>query len=197
MQLAAKLALNGTYGGLANKHFACFNLNVAGSVTAMGRDLIQYMETCNDQYWYNEWHLDLALHKNKSYKIIPETIYNYFIHGIDPEKYLKSSKNIFDFCAGKKILGDWKFYAEYPNKREELQKTIRYYVSNSGAKLVKENFTDGRRTLLEAGPWYQTVYLKHTAIPFNKYDINYTYYLKKINDEINKLSPKTTQLNLF
>jgi len=62
MQLAAKLALNGTYGGLANKHFACFNLNVAGSVTAMGRDLIQYMETCNDQYWYNEWHLDLALH---------------------------------------------------------------------------------------------------------------------------------------
>jgi hypothetical protein len=141
--------------------------------------------------------LDLALHKNKSYKIIPETIYNYFIHGIDPEKYLKSSKNIFDFCAGKKILGDWKFYAEYPNKREELQKTIRYYVSNSGAKLVKENFTDGRRTLLEAGPWYQTVYLKHTAIPFNKYDINYTYYLKKINDEINKLSPKTTQLNLF
>ena len=140
---------------------------------------------------------DLALHKNKSYKIIPETIYNYFIHGIQPETFIKTNKNIFDFCAGKKIIGDWKFYAEYPEHREALQKTIRYYVSNIGAKLVKENFTDRRRSLLEAGPWYQTLYLKHTKANFSKYDINYTYYLKKINDEINKLEPKTTQLNLF
>ena len=140
---------------------------------------------------------DLALHKNKSYKIIPETIYNYFIHGIQPETFIKTNKNIFDFCAGKKIIGDWKFYAEYPENREKLQKTIRYYVSNTGAKLVKENFTDGRRSLLEAGPWYQKLYLKHTKADFSKYDINYTYYLKKINDEINKLEPKTTQLNLF
>lgn len=63
MQMAAKLALNGTYGGLANKHFAGFDLNVAGSVTAMGRDLIQYMEKCNDEYWYEQWHLDTELHQ--------------------------------------------------------------------------------------------------------------------------------------
>lgn len=61
-QLALKLVLNGSYGYLANKHAACFCNGVAATITAHGRDLIQYMEKNNENYWYNEFHLDKELH---------------------------------------------------------------------------------------------------------------------------------------
>src|SRR6478735_1745045 len=63
MQLALKIVLNGSYGALANKHFVCFCNGVAGTITAHGRDLIQYMERCNEDYWYNQFHLDIEFHK--------------------------------------------------------------------------------------------------------------------------------------
>lgn len=52
---------------------------------------------------------DIALHKNKSYHIIPKAWFAYFTKGIQPEDYLKSNRNIFDYCAGVKLRGDWKF----------------------------------------------------------------------------------------
>jgi hypothetical protein len=52
---------------------------------------------------------DLALHKNKSYAIIPKAWYAYFVHGTKPEDFLKKNRNIFDYCAGVKLRGDWKF----------------------------------------------------------------------------------------
>ena len=62
MQLALKLVLNGSYGAFANAHFVCSDLAIAGTITAMGRDIIKYMDTCNENYWYNMWHLDTELH---------------------------------------------------------------------------------------------------------------------------------------
>jgi hypothetical protein len=54
-------------------------------------------------------HANLALHKNKSFLIIPKAINAYFIDGISPEDFLKDNQNIFDYCGGAKIKGDWKF----------------------------------------------------------------------------------------
>jgi hypothetical protein len=33
--------------------------------------------------------------------------------------------------------------------------------------------------------------------PFEKYDINYDYYLEKVKKEIESLEPSTNQLSLF
>jgi DNA polymerase elongation subunit (family B) len=63
MQLALKIVLNGSYGAFANKHFVCFCNGVAATITAHGRDLIQYMESSNEHYWYNMFHDDTDLHK--------------------------------------------------------------------------------------------------------------------------------------
>jgi DNA polymerase elongation subunit (family B) len=63
MQLALKICLNGSYGAFANKHFVCFCNGVAATITAHGRDLIQYMESSNEHYWYNMFHEDTQLHK--------------------------------------------------------------------------------------------------------------------------------------
>jgi hypothetical protein len=146
---------------------------------------------------------DLALHKNKSHLVIPKGIFYYFVHGIEPEEYLKENKNIFDYCAGKKINGNWNFYIEGINSKglyvkKDLQNTIRYYVSNKGGKIIKYNYSDKRKVQLESGSWIQKLFIKAKKKEnFSDYDINYDYYTQKIYNEVDKLQPRTNQLKLF
>jgi hypothetical protein len=152
---------------------------------------------CKGRFEYD----NLALHKNKSFLIIPKALHAYFVEGIKPEKFIMENLNIFDFCGGVKIKGDWKFQeqsivnGEYQEK--ELQHTIRYFISNSGSKIIKKHLTDGRDIQVEAGKWMQTVYISHKEQPLSEYDINYDYYLNKIRKEIESLDPSTNQLSLF
>ena len=145
---------------------------------------------------------DLALHKNKSFLVIPKALHAYFVEGIQPEDYLKSNRNIFDYCGGKKIKGDWKYVersiknGEYREK--ELQHTLRYYVCNTGSKIMKINKSDGREINIEAGKWLQQIYINHIDdMDFDEYEINYKYYLENIKKEIEGLEPSVNQLSLF
>tara|TARA_R110000868_G_scaffold95327_1_gene262304 strand:- start:416 stop:2320 length:1905 start_codon:yes stop_codon:yes gene_type:complete len=144
---------------------------------------------------------NLALHKNKSFLIIPKAIFNYFVNGIDPKEYLKSQKNIFDYCGGVKIKGDWEFYEHSLVNgnyvKQPLQHTIRYYISHKGSKIIKTNQTDHREIQIEAGKWMQTSMIDYVEKDMEDYDINYDYYLENIEKEINSLEPKITQLKLF
>lgn len=63
LQLALKLVLNGVYGAFANKHFVLSNSDIANSVTAMGRTVIQYTLMKIEDYFYNQWHNNKSLHK--------------------------------------------------------------------------------------------------------------------------------------
>jgi len=144
---------------------------------------------------------NLAMHKNKSFLVVPKAIHAYFVDGIKPEDYIKSNTDIFDFCGGVKIKGDWNFYqhkivdGEY--LIEKLQHTIRYFISNTGTKVIKKNNTDNREIQIEAGRWLQTLLINYKEKPFTEYDINYDYYLDKINKEIRDLEPIVTQYKLF
>jgi len=152
---------------------------------------------CKGRFEYK----DLALHKNKSFLIIPKALHAYFVDGIKPEKFISENLNIFDFCGGVKIKGDWKFYKhEIVSGNfilEEVQNTIRYYISNKGCKIIKKNNEDLREIQVEAGRWLQKLYINAEEKEFEEYDINYDYYLEKIRKEINSLEPNTNQLSLF
>ena len=144
---------------------------------------------------------DLPLHKNKSFLCIRKAMYDYFIYGKDPEQSIKENKNIFDFCGGVKAKGDWKFFEEHvingEHKRDPLQKTVRYYISNKGSKTLKIHSLDGRVAQVEAGKWLQTMFIDYIEKPFENYDINYDFYIQKAKKEIEALEPKTNQLQLF
>jgi hypothetical protein len=152
---------------------------------------------CKGRFEYK----DLALHKNKSFLIIPKALHAYFVDGIKPEKFIAENLNIFDFCGGVKIKGDWKFYKhEIVSGNfilEEVQNTIRYYISNKGCKIIKKNNEDLREIQVEAGRWLQKLYINAEEKEFEDYDINYDYYLEKIRKEINSLEPNSNQLSLF
>ena len=152
---------------------------------------------CKGRFEYK----DLALHKNKSFLIIPKALHAYFVEGIQPEDFIKANKNIFDYCGGVKIKGDWRFVEHkitdgiYATK--ELQHTLRYYISKPGNKILKVNNSDSRHIQVEAGPWLQTLYIDHEEKDISEYKINYDYYLQKIQKEIEGLDPSSTQLKLF
>ena len=63
MQLALKLVLNGTYGAFATKYFVLSNAKIANAITAMGRNVIQYMLEKIETYFYLNWHIDNDTHK--------------------------------------------------------------------------------------------------------------------------------------
>jgi hypothetical protein len=152
---------------------------------------------CKGRFEYK----DLALHKNKSFLVIPKALHAYFVNGEKPEEFIKANTEIFDFCGGVKIKGDWKFYLhgvenqEYSKKA--LQHTIRYYISNGGSKIIKTNLSDSREIQVEAGKWLQTVFIDYCEKPFEEYNINYDYYIDKVRKEIESLEPSTNQLSLF
>lgn len=145
---------------------------------------------------------DLALHKNKSFLIIPKAVFNYFVNDIPPERFLLENRNILDYCAGVKIKGDWLFEQTcLRNKAIEktiLQKTIRYYISESGCKIMKVHRTDGREIQLESGKWMQVDMSLFTKKSWEEYKVDESYYLQKIYGEIHKISPPPKQqLSLF
>jgi hypothetical protein len=152
---------------------------------------------CKGRFEYK----DLALHKNKSFLIIPKALHAYFVEGIKPEDYLAQNQNIFDYCGGVKIKGDWKFVEhaiiDGEFQKKEVQHTIRYFISKSGCKVIKTNLFDGREIQVEAGPWMQTIYIDHKEQSFDDYNINLAFYLDKIKKEIAGLEPNKNQLKLF
>ena len=145
---------------------------------------------------------DLDLHKNKSFLVIPKAIYEFFTNGIFPEEYLKTNRNIFDYCGGSRVNKDWGFVGTCMVQGKvietPLQKVIRYYISNNGCKITKVNKNDGRKINIVAGPWLQNEYNEHFETEWENYDINYNFYLQQINKEIETIiKKKSNQLTLF
>jgi len=85
MQLALKLALNGTYGAFAHPKFVLSNSHIANSITAMGRDVIQYMLGKIENYFYKEWPLDFKTHTKLGIEYIAEKDGKYFLLDRDGE----------------------------------------------------------------------------------------------------------------
>ncbi len=143
------------------------------------------------------------LHKNKSFLIIPKAINAYFISGIKPEDFIRQHTNAGDFFAGSKAKGQWKFVRQYVQdndiKEEHLQKTIRYYVSNKGSKIIKKHKDPERPAInLVAGSWQLTEMNRWDAgVPNIKdMDIDYDFYIKGATKEIENISGSLTNQNV-
>ena len=136
---------------------------------------------------------NLPLYKNKSFLIVPKAIFHFFINNVSPEQYLMSNRNIFDYCGGVKAVGDWRFQETCVVNGEiqtrMLSKIVRYYISNSGCKIVKHNTMDDRDIQIEAGEALQTEFNQYIEKPWEEYNINDDYYLDKIYQEIANIQP--------
>lgn len=149
--------------------------------------------------------VDFEIHKNKSNRIIPLALEAFYSKGMNPKLFILQHDNIFDFCRGIRAKGEWYFETRTVEKGEykveKLQKTNRYYISNSGKKLIKCH-PDGREIQGDSGKWLCTIYNKHIKKDIKEYDINYSFYIEKVYDIINNMQPEIinenyTQLSFF
>lgn len=149
---------------------------------------------------------EFELHKNKSARIIPLALEAFFTKNINPEEFIKNHINIFDFCLGVKSIGKNRLIHLNTITQQEvkLQKINRFYISNNGNNLLKrlpalENKTiikqidifgsinDGTREQeVEAG-FLSTIYNNHQSKDIKEYDINYSYYIQKTQNIIDKI----------
>lgn len=117
LQLALKLVLNGSYGAFAAQYFILYNNYVAGTITAEGRELTKKMDKDNEDYWYNQWHLDFELHKKLSIDNVTEISKkeHVSIYG-DTDSIFVSFKPCMDHCDWKNKIFD-KTYLNSVNKK--------------------------------------------------------------------------------
>jgi DNA polymerase elongation subunit (family B) len=132
LQLALKLVLNGSYGAFATSYFILYNNWVAGTITAQGRDLTKTMDKVNEDYWYNQWHLDHELHFKLGVKSVSkiekgESVSIY----ADTDSLFVSFKPAIDHCIWKNLI----FNNKYLNSINE--KFI--ILSNDDIQIENEN----------------------------------------------------------
>lgn len=154
---------------------------------------------------------DFELHKNKSARVVPIALEQYFVHNIPVEHTIYNHQNIYDFCLRQKASRDFHYEGIKESGDKTLyNKLIRYYVSTNGEKLIKVKNPECQSraaaiSQVEAGEWLSTVcnYLpKNTKLT----NINYKYYIEKAENMIHKIKTggkkriqiaDPNQLNLF
>lgn len=116
LQLALKLVLNGSYGAFATSYFILYNNHVAGTITAQGRDLTKTMDKVNEDYWYNQWQNDFALHSKLSIKnITPINKSEHVSIYADTDSLFVSFKPAIDHCDWQNLI----FNEDYLNNIDQ------------------------------------------------------------------------------
>jgi len=145
-----------------------------------------------------EFNFEKELHKNPSMKIRAIALKEYFINNIPIEETIKNHKNIYNFCKRFRNSKGWYTYKYYAGNdkiiKKKLSKNIRYYISNNGDKITKENINDGRRIDIEANVGV-TVFNKYIEKNIEDYNIDYSYYISETRKIL--LSINDGQLKLF
>lgn len=138
-----------------------------------------------------------AYHKDNSFRVIRIALEKYFLHNIPVEKTIKEHTNIYDFCGRQKFKKDSYGQIHYIKENKEIvekqQKNVRYYISNKGCTFMKY-YNKGTSEVINKG-YSVTIFNKYLEKPFEKYDINYNFYITECYKEINLIQNK--QLNIF
>jgi hypothetical protein len=134
---------------------------------------------------------DFELHKNKSARIVPIALEHWFVNGVPVADTISNHTNIYDFCLRQKASKDFHYEGHSKDSKTIYNKLIRYYVSNTGEKLLKvknpecqSNAADVSQ--VEAGEWVMHVcnYLE----PNHSLDnINHAYYIERAERIVHKI----------
>ena len=142
--------------------------------------------------------------------VVALAVYNHFINGIPIQDTIRGHTDIYDFCMSKKndSTFDNEFYTVVNGevKKDLLQKSNRYFISNrgSGGKLIKAKDTfrtvDGviakgkRKQAQQVAREYVTIFNDYTPKPMSEYTIKYMYYIVAAQKLIDTVIPKQQSL---
>jgi hypothetical protein len=141
--------------------------------------------------------IDKEYHKDPSMRIVPIALKEYFVNGTPIEQTINNHTDIFDFCLRLKTNVKSTPYFKYIHNNEivnqRLDRTTRYYVSNSGGIINKE-FDATRSSGVNIG-YTVTLFNKYIEKPIKDYNINYNFYISEAYKIKNAVD--NGQLSLF
>jgi len=92
-------------GAFATAYFILYNNHVAGTITAQGRDLTKTMDRVNEDYWYNQWHLDFEVHDKVGIKNVTQIDKNEHVSiYADTDSLFVSFKPAIDHCDWENLV---------------------------------------------------------------------------------------------
>lgn len=144
-----------------------------------------------------DFEVDKEFHKDPSMRIVPLALKNYFVYNIPIEDTIKQNRDIFNFCLRLKTNSKSTPYYKYLENgkivNKPLDRTTRYYVSNSGGNIYKD-FGEGRMSGVNVG-YAVTLFNNYENKDWDDYNINYNFYIAEANKIKNPLVVK--ELDLF
>ena len=135
--------------------------------------------------------INKEFHKDPSMRIVPLALKEYFLYDVPLMDTIKSSNDIFDFCLRLKTNSKSTPYIQQYDKEEKtikdrkLDRTTRYYISNTGGILFKV-FESGAVSGVNVG-YVATIFNTYIKKDIKDYNINYNFYLRealKIKDAV-------------
>ena len=148
----------------------------------------------------NAFEIDKEIYKNPSMRIVPIALEKYFIDNIPVADTIKNHRDILDFCLMTRCTKQFDPYYHAIEKgqiiKRKLSKTVRYFASKKGGFLFKKEVNTGKLTGILIGQTI-TLFNKKYDVPFEEYNIDYSFYIKECNKIIEAIVPSTEQLSLF
>lgn len=131
-------------------------------------------------------------------KIVPISLKKYFVDNIPIKETIINHKNIFDFCLRLKTNSKSIPYFRHLNEEgiivdDKLDRTTRYYISNTGGILLKD--FNGKLNGVNVG-FSAIIFNKYIEKDFKDYNINYRFYIAEAN-KIKNVIEDYGQLSLF
>jgi hypothetical protein len=146
-----------------------------------------------------------GMNKNKSKRIIPLALEQYFIHGTDPIQFIRNHDRIQDFTIAVKASGKMHYEEEWIEEgrvqTKKHKKLVVYYITTEGTVLMKRGFNhEGKpmnnhceaedpKALVLGQPLVKYFNTPYVLEDIRDYRINYNYYIYetlKIIDDIEK-----------
>jgi len=137
---------------------------------------------------------DIDLKKAYRMPIVPKALREYFVNGIPVMETIEKSKDIMDFCISQKAGSNFIMELHETTGITTLQKTNRFYVSNSGGAIMKRDKQTGKLIGLYVGNTVRLLNDYDPDIPFEKYDVNFAFYYEEIMKIINEIEPNQRPL---
>jgi hypothetical protein len=115
----------------------------------------------------------------------------FFVNDVPVADTIRNHTNIYDYCLRQKASKDFHYEGHSKETKTVYNKLIRYYVSNTGEKLLKVKNENSDSTAVdvsqvEAGEWLMTV-CNHLTPNHPLDNINHAYYIERAERIIHKI----------
>lgn len=161
------------------------------------RDVNNYITQTSDGRIKTKGAFVTEVDLKKGYKmpIVAKALKAYFIDGLDYRDVIYNCKDIMEFCISQKSAGKFNMEFWTVNGIEKIQRTNRFYVSNRGGALIKRNSETNSIGRVMANKNVTILNDYDESKPFERYDVNLSYYIDEVAKIVDKIVP--AQLTLF